>query len=176
VLERYGFVGTDYVVSGFLGRPGYMTAAQVLQMDEEGLVIGSHTVDHVDLAHAPLTAARAQIVAGKQAMEQLLGHPVLDFAYPYGGFNAAVETMVQQAGFRDAVTTMGGTTQTLAGRFELRRTHVGGAPSLAAFATMADLAAPTPTQLASIEHAPADGPLVVLDTEPIAVRQRRGVG
>src|SRR5579884_3268852 len=32
VLLRDGFVGTDFVVSGFVGRPGYMTAQQVQQV------------------------------------------------------------------------------------------------------------------------------------------------
>ena len=150
VMARYGFVATDYVVSGFLNRPRYMTAAQVSQMDADGMVIGSHTVHHVDLAAVPPAAARAEIAAGRSALEQLLGHPVLDFAYPYGGFNATVAQLVEQAGFRDAVTTMGGAVQSLNGRFELHRTEIGGAPSLATFAMAAGLPLPTGVQLATI--------------------------
>jgi peptidoglycan/xylan/chitin deacetylase (PgdA/CDA1 family) len=149
VLAKYGFVATDYVVSGFMGRPGYMSADQVRQMDASGMVIGSHTVHHVDLTSVPTEVARAEIDAGKSALEGLLGHPVLDFAYPYGGFNATVEQMVRDAGFRDAVTTRGGDIQTLAGAFELHRTHVSGTPTLASFANMADLPAPTEAQLAA---------------------------
>jgi peptidoglycan/xylan/chitin deacetylase (PgdA/CDA1 family) len=143
VLLKYGFVATDYVVSGFIGHSGYMSATQVKQMDAKGLVIGSHTVHHVDLATATPGVARAEIVGGKAALEQLLGHPVLDFAYPYGGFDSAVEQIVRDAGFRDAVTTMGGDTQTLIGAFELLRMHVGGAASLDEFARLAGLPLPT---------------------------------
>jgi peptidoglycan/xylan/chitin deacetylase (PgdA/CDA1 family) len=153
VMERYGFVATDYVVSGFLNRPRYMTAAQVQEMDAAGMVIGSHTVHHVNLANVPLPVALAEIEGGKAALEQLLGHPVLDFAYPYGGFDPAVEQLVQQAGFSDAVTTMGGDTQTLGARFALRRTELGGAPGLAAFAEDAGLPAPTGAQTAAISAA-----------------------
>jgi hypothetical protein len=60
---------------------------------------------------------------------------------------------VLQAGFRDAVTTMGGDVQTLAARFELRRTELGGAPSLAAFAEDARLPVPTEAQTAAISAA-----------------------
>jgi peptidoglycan/xylan/chitin deacetylase (PgdA/CDA1 family) len=153
VMVRYGFVATDYVVSGFLNRPRYMTAAQVQQMDAAGMVIGSHTVHHVNLATMPLPLALAEIEGGKAALEQLLGHPVLDFAYPYGGFNPAVEQLVQQAGFRDAASTMGGDAQSLADRFELRRTELGGTPSLAAFAQDAGLAVPSGAQIAAITAA-----------------------
>lgn len=150
VLHRYGFVATDYVVSGFIGHSGYMSAAQVRRMDAQGLVIGSHTMHHIDLAMTAPAVARAEIDGGKAALEQLLGHPVLDFAYPYGGFDSAVEQMVRDAGFRDAVTTMGGDTQTLTGAFELLRLHLGGAPSLDEFARLAGIPLPTAAVYAEI--------------------------
>jgi peptidoglycan/xylan/chitin deacetylase (PgdA/CDA1 family) len=158
VMARYGFVATDFVVSGFVNKPRYMTAAQVLQMEADGMVIGSHTVHHADLAVLPPAAALAEIQGGKAALEKLLGHPVLDFAYPYGAFNAVVAQLVQQAGFREAVTTMHGDVQTLNGRFELHRTEMGGAPSIATFSADAGVPLPSVSQLAVIvllAHQPA---------------------
>jgi peptidoglycan/xylan/chitin deacetylase (PgdA/CDA1 family) len=153
VMARYGFVATDFVVSGFLNRPRYMTAAQVRQMDAAGMVVGSHTVHHLDLATIPVAAARSEIDDGKAALEKLLGHPVLDFAYPYGGFNAAVEALVKQAGFRDAVTTLFGDVQDLNGPFAFHRIEIGGAPSLMTFAHDADLPPPTASQSIQIAAA-----------------------
>ena len=49
--------------------------------------------------------AAAEIGRSKADLEQLVGVPILDFAYPYGGVNAAVATQVLAAGFRDAVST-----------------------------------------------------------------------
>ncbi len=158
IMARYGFVATDFVVSGFVNRARYMTAAQVRQMEADGMVIGAHTVHHVDLTAQPVQVAHDEIVNSKNALEALLGHPVLDFAYPYGGFNAAVAQLVQQAGFREAVTTLGGDQQTLPGRFELHRSEMGGAPSLATFAWDADVPLPTAVELAAIvfmAHRPA---------------------
>lgn len=150
VMARYGFVATDYVVSGFVNRPRYMTAAQLVQMEADGMVIGAHTMHHVDLATVSPAVAHDEIVNSKIALERLLGHPVLDFAYPYGAFNAAVAQLVQQAGFREAVTTVRGLQQSLAGRFELRRIEVGGAPSLASFAQDACVPPPTTEQVTVI--------------------------
>lgn len=150
ILASYGFVATDFVVSGFLTRPGFMSAAQVRRMDADGMVIGSHTVDHVNLARISVPIARAEIDVGKATLEALLGHPVLDFAYPYGGFNPSVIQLVQQAGFRDAVTTMGGDLQALNQRFALHRIHIGGFnQTLASFATAAGLPRPDAEQTAS---------------------------
>jgi peptidoglycan/xylan/chitin deacetylase (PgdA/CDA1 family) len=158
VLAQYGFVATDFVVSGFIGRRSYMTAAQVLAMDAAGMVIGSHTVHHIDLAAVSLARARAEINGGKAALEKLLGHPVLDFAYPYGGFNAAVVELVQQAGFRDAVSTMYGDMQSLNGRFLLHRIEIGGVPTIGAFASDAGLPPPTPAQSSLIASLGAPPP------------------
>jgi peptidoglycan/xylan/chitin deacetylase (PgdA/CDA1 family) len=158
VMARYGFVATDFVVSGFINRPHYMTAAQILQMDAHGMVIGAHTAHHVDLAAVPSAVAHDEIYNSKSALETLLGHPVLDFAYPYGAFNATVALLAQQAGFREAVTTMGGDQQTLSGRFELHRTEMGGAPSLATLAQAAGVPRPTAAQsavIASLARQPA---------------------
>jgi peptidoglycan/xylan/chitin deacetylase (PgdA/CDA1 family) len=158
MMARYGFVATDFVVSGFVDTPRYMTAAQVRKMDADGMVIGSHTVHHVDLAALPPAAAAAEIDNGKSLLETLLGHPVLDFAYPYGAVDPAVEQLVQQAGFREAVTTTHGDLQTLDGRFGLLRTEVGGAPSLATFAADAGVPLPSVVQsavIAFLAHQPA---------------------
>ena len=40
-----------------------------------------------------------QISGSKADLEKLLGHPVRSFAYPYGDHNAAIDAMVQRAGY-----------------------------------------------------------------------------
>jgi peptidoglycan/xylan/chitin deacetylase (PgdA/CDA1 family) len=157
VMARYGFVATDFVVSAFVNRARYMTTAQILQMEADGMVIGAHTVHHVDLAVVSPAVARDEIFTSKSSLEGLLGHRVLDFAYPYGAFTPAVVQLVQQAGFREAVTTMPGNQQTFNGRFELLRTEIGGAPSLATFAQDAGVPQPSAAQfvvIAFLAHRP----------------------
>jgi peptidoglycan/xylan/chitin deacetylase (PgdA/CDA1 family) len=143
IMKRYGFVGTDFVVPGFLGHASYMTSAQVQQVDAEGMVIGAHTVHHVALAGVPFSVAQAEIDGSKQLLEQLLGHPVLDFAYPYGSYDPAVGNLVGLAGFRDAVTTYSSDVQYSSLPFVLNRYKVMGGESLAAFAGQALLPPPT---------------------------------
>jgi len=142
IMKRYGFVGTDFVVPGFLGHTSYMTPAQVQQVDAEGMVIGAHTVHHVALAKVPYSVAQAEIDGSKQLLEQLLGHPVLDFAYPYGSYDPAVGELVRLAGFRDAATTYSSDVQYFSLPFVLNRYKVMGGESLAAFAGQALLPPP----------------------------------
>jgi peptidoglycan/xylan/chitin deacetylase (PgdA/CDA1 family) len=134
VLRRNGLVGTVFVVSGFIGRQAYMNADQVREVDQLGMVVGCHTVNHVDLARTSAPVAEMQIKVSHQQLEALLGHKVEDFAYPYGGWNGGVEQMVLADGFRDAVTTRGGATLVLSQRGAWPRLHIDGADNLQAFA------------------------------------------
>lgn len=142
VLMANHFVATAYVVPGFLNTSSYMTPQQVQQVSADGMVIGAHTVHHVQLTRVSAAAAEAEITQSKALLEQLIGKPVLDFAYPYGSFNASIAAMVQQAGYRDAAATTWGTQQCLSTRFELHRFEVLGSGSLAAVASDAGVPGP----------------------------------
>lgn len=144
VLLREHFVATSFVVPGFLGTPTYMTPEQVQQVAAEGMVIGAHTVHHVELTRVAAPVASSEITTSKALLEQLIGQPVEDFAYPYGAVSPAVATMVAQAGFRDATATTWGTQQCLSNRSRLHRLEVLGSESLAAFASAAGVPAPPP--------------------------------
>src|ERR1700716_4257266 len=82
ILRSHDFQADLYVVSGFVGRPGYVTAAQVRESDRSGIEIGSHTVNHADLARTSADGVRAEVVDSKRYLETLLGHPIYSFCYP----------------------------------------------------------------------------------------------
>jgi peptidoglycan/xylan/chitin deacetylase (PgdA/CDA1 family) len=135
VLEADGFTATVFVVSGFVGHPGYMTAGDVAAAAAAGMTIGAHTVHHVALAHVPAALARVEIEVSRESLERLSGQRVADFAYPYGDTSRAVQAMVVAAGFQDAVTTVFGTTAAPWQQFSLSRVRIEGADTLASFAS-----------------------------------------
>lgn len=134
LLAEQGMTATAFVVSGFVGRPQYMTAAQVQGIVAMGMTVGAHTEHHVDLVREPLAVARQEIAGSRAALQALTGQPVLDFAYPAGQFDAQVVQLVQAAGFRDAVTEIPGIRLEAAQRFLLPRVRVFGGETLAEFA------------------------------------------
>lgn len=134
ILISHDFRAVAYIVSGFIGRSGYMTAQQVQEADRADIEIGSHTVDHADLTRQSWEGLRYQVTASKQVLEQLLGHPVVSFCYPSGGFSPAAVAAVQQAGYWNATTTRFGFVRTVDTRFVWGRLRVSGGESLALFA------------------------------------------
>jgi peptidoglycan/xylan/chitin deacetylase (PgdA/CDA1 family) len=134
ILHSHDFKAVAYVVSGFMGRPGYMSSAQVAEADRTGVEIGSHTVDHVNLTRQSFGSLIYELAASKQSLEQLLGHPVLAFCYPSGRFNPRVMSAVAAAGYEDATTTQWGSLRMLAGRYSWGRVRVSGGEGLQQFA------------------------------------------
>jgi peptidoglycan/xylan/chitin deacetylase (PgdA/CDA1 family) len=134
ILRAHDFSAVAYIVSGFIGWPGYMTADQVVAADRAGIEIGSHTVDHVNLAKQSAGGLAYQLQASKAALEHLLGHPVDGLCYPSGQFSPRVMAAAQAAGYQDATTTRYGSARTLADRFGWGRLRVPGGEGLDQFA------------------------------------------
>jgi peptidoglycan/xylan/chitin deacetylase (PgdA/CDA1 family) len=134
-LRDHGFDAVAYVVTGFIGRPGYLTRDQVVQLDRDELVeIGSHTQNHLDLTAVSAAQLRSEVAGSRAFLEELLGHEVLDFCYPAGRFNPAVVRAVQAAGYRDATTTAFGAWHSYGDRLAWTRVRVSGGEGLDEFA------------------------------------------
>lgn len=158
IMRSHGFTATDFVISGRMGWSGFMTPSQVVAADAMGFNIGAHTVDHVALA--ALSAARAtwEIKQSKLALEGLLGHPVLDFAYPYGSYNAFDMAQVKSLGFESAVSTLYGTVHSAGQLFYLSRQRLGGSLSLGYFANVVGGPPPSLAELRIIGATPTPTP------------------
>lgn len=135
ILRAHDFTAVAYIVSGFVGQPGYMTAAQITEADRIGIEIGSHTVSHANLARSSPGNVQYQVAASKQALEQLLGHPVVSFCYPSGQYNGSVAAAVQAAGYQDATTTAFGFVHYMYDRYTWSRLRISGGENLGDFAT-----------------------------------------
>jgi peptidoglycan/xylan/chitin deacetylase (PgdA/CDA1 family) len=105
MLKRYGLVATFYIVTNFVGQPGYMTWEQVAELRDAGMEIGAHTVGHPDLTTLDWETAGFEIAQSKADLEQHLSINVTSFCYPTGLYNAGIEEQVRAAGYINATTT-----------------------------------------------------------------------
>ncbi len=65
---------------------------------------GSHTVSHRQLTDLAPDQQKDEISRSKSDLEQLTGHEISSFAYPRGKYDQSIRDMVEQAGYRYAVT------------------------------------------------------------------------
>jgi peptidoglycan/xylan/chitin deacetylase (PgdA/CDA1 family) len=147
ILQSYGFTATSFVITGRMGRGGFMTPNQVLAADGMGFTIGAHTVDHVALAAQAPARANWEMKQSKLTLEDLLGHSVLDFAYPYGSFSQRDMAQARRLGFETAVSTLSGTVHSAGQLFELSRMRIGGGLPLTSFAHIVGGPPPTSAEL-----------------------------
>ena len=129
-LEALGWRGHCFVSTDAIGRPGFLSAAQLRELDSRGHVIGSHSASHPPRFSACSTEVmRREWSVSRQVLEGVLGHEVRTASVPGGYYSRAVAHAAREAGlgllFTSEPTTslldVGGIL--VAGRFTLRPGH-----------------------------------------------------
>lgn len=115
LLRDAGDTATFYVSSGFVGTPGHLASTQLRALVDDGMQIGAHTVHHVDLTTRSQSDVRKEISDSRSSLMRWSGTAVDSFAYPAGQYDARVERLVRDAGFRTAATTQPGLLSTPGG-------------------------------------------------------------
>lgn len=105
VLQRHGFTATFYIVSDFVGQPGYMSWEQLAALRDAGMEIGAHSASHPDLTTLDAVELQRQVAQPKAEIEARLGVRVASFCYPAGRYSGAVLEAVRAAGYESATTT-----------------------------------------------------------------------
>ena len=124
VLRPYGFAATSYITIEFLGKPGYLSAAQVRELPAVGFEIGCHSLTHSYLTEVDDERLREETAGAKDRLEQIAGVRVDHFSCPGGRSNARVTEAIKRAGFRTMATSRTGANSPGTTRFALRRVAV----------------------------------------------------
>lgn len=138
ILKKYGFVATEFMVSGFVNRPGFLTASELQQMQSSHIwQIESHTVTHPDLRKLKAEKIAQQVTQAKVDLSKLVGAPVNYFAYPYGSYNGKVLRALLHDGYLLAVSTRQGyANPSIDGPLLLNRIAVHQGLSIETFASL----------------------------------------
>lgn len=133
LLQKYGFRGTFFITVNLIGRPGYMTWDQVRALDQAGMDVQSHAMDHKPMSSFSLAGLAYQMGEARKTLMGRLGHDVRFFAYPAGDYNATAVQGATNAGYFGAFAKSGGSLQSVDWSYALRRQRVGGYASVDTF-------------------------------------------
>lgn len=116
-MRRHGFPSSVYAVTDLIGKDAawlpeeglpsapLMDADTLRRLDADPLVtIGSHTMGHARLAGLPASDLEREVSGSRAALEDVLGHAVTAFCYPFGSVDAAALAAVRRAGYDSALT------------------------------------------------------------------------
>jgi peptidoglycan/xylan/chitin deacetylase (PgdA/CDA1 family) len=101
-LKKYGFKGVFFIMTVSLGRPNYMSKAQVKEMSDAGHVIGSHTYDHQNVKNYQGEDWVTQIEKPTKTLKEVTGKEINHFAYPFGLWNKEAIPELKKRGFSSA--------------------------------------------------------------------------
>ncbi len=104
--------------------PRMLNWDQVREMHRSGIAFGSHTVTHPILSCLPQEELRKELMESRRQIVEQLNAPVVAFAYPNGrtaDFTEEAKTVLQECGYKYAVTTVRGFNLSSADPFELKR-------------------------------------------------------
>ena len=133
IMKKYGFVGTIYLIVDSIDKPGYMTKEQVKELIDAGFELGSHTLNHPNLANANLNNAKSQIETSKARLDKMFMYDVTSFCYPSGKYNDQVVKLIKGAGYSSAVTTAEGYVVPKSDLLRLPRLRVSGSAKFSDF-------------------------------------------
>jgi peptidoglycan/xylan/chitin deacetylase (PgdA/CDA1 family) len=141
LLQRYGFVGTFFLVTKPVddGNPDFLSWEQVKQMHAAGMRFEPHSWDHPDMRQRDYDFLVFQILAPKEAIEERTGVTCRFFAYPSGRYDPFVIDVLRSAHFWGGVLTDQGANHTLDDLFELRRVRVRGGGDIDEFGRILNL-------------------------------------
>lgn len=105
LLEKYGFRGTFFINIIPLGTHPGMEHEQIKLLHDRGHEIAAHTYSHTSLPRVKDSKVRFELMAGKNALEELIGSKVAGFSYPKGQFTRRIQRKVMTVGYLYARVT-----------------------------------------------------------------------
>tara|TARA_Y100000741_G_scaffold288507_1_gene228498 strand:+ start:1221 stop:1931 length:711 start_codon:yes stop_codon:yes gene_type:complete len=117
ILKKYSFKAICFIVSNHIGKYNVwdinkknynkkelMNNNDIKEWINNGMSIGSHTHNHLDLTKITQKEIKVEISLSKKILEDNFSKPILDFCYPFGKKNFEVYHEVKKL-YKSAFTT-----------------------------------------------------------------------
>ncbi|MDD5072916.1 MAG: polysaccharide deacetylase family protein [Candidatus Omnitrophica bacterium] len=128
VFKEYKIPATIFVISGSIGKPDFVNAAQMKEMSDAGIDIESHSVTHPFIEGSTKEGFEREAVESKKAIEAITGKPVYTFCFPYGGFNDYTRDILRDAGYKAGFVTMPRDNSIALDAYRLKRVKIASGP------------------------------------------------
>ncbi len=97
ILTSFGLSATFFIITGRVGSTGYMSWAQLREMQDGGMQIESHTHSHTPLELLSNEKIKWELTHSRQIFEDNMGKQVGCISLPHGSFSDSVLEVVRQS-------------------------------------------------------------------------------
>jgi peptidoglycan/xylan/chitin deacetylase (PgdA/CDA1 family) len=109
-LKKYHLPATIFIATAYVQKKMHLgnlllpmlSWNQIVEMINNNIDIGAHTVSHLDLSRIDIQSAKKEILESKIEIEKETGKKVDYLAYPYGRYKNDIINLVRRLGFRCA--------------------------------------------------------------------------
>ncbi len=137
LLRKYGFRGTFYVSSGFVGTPRHVTWGQMRAMRAAGSEVACHGTEHLDLSTLDREGQEREAGGCMRRLARYLGGTrATTYAYPAGKYDDTTFDVMRSIGIRAAFTEVPATVSDLRRPYLLPRLRVRHDDDLQHFAAL----------------------------------------
>jgi peptidoglycan/xylan/chitin deacetylase (PgdA/CDA1 family) len=104
-LLKRGMMAKFFVLTGQLGKKGYLAQEQVIEMSREGMTIGTHGMYHRPWRRLGAVTLHEEIFEAKERLESLLGKPITEAACPFGVYDRRTLSALRKSGIKRVYTS-----------------------------------------------------------------------
>ncbi len=105
-LKKYNFGATFYITTSLINSRLGFSEDQIRTLSENGMEIGSHTVNHVFLSNLSDDELNYELVESKKHIETIIQEPVTSLSLPGGRGNRRIVEAAQRAGYEALCTSV----------------------------------------------------------------------
>tara|TARA_B100001964_G_C14105777_1_gene541454 strand:- start:307 stop:1044 length:738 start_codon:yes stop_codon:yes gene_type:complete len=97
-----------FIVPSYVGRPNYLTWKQIKSLSDNGMEIGSHSLNHVDMVSVSKLQRMSELNDSRKIIEDQISKSIRSFSFPFGQFNNEVIKDVFDSGYEYCFTSKPG--------------------------------------------------------------------
>jgi peptidoglycan/xylan/chitin deacetylase (PgdA/CDA1 family) len=149
LLRERGMVGEFFITTDFIGRDGYVTAADVRLLAEAGMGIQSHGGSHRYLSDLSKEELEGELAESKFRLEGHCDAPVIALALPGGRGGERERVAARSTGYRYLLNSEPGCNRRKASNGYLQRLPITRLTTLEQFSAMVQWRGTTPRLLSA---------------------------
>ena len=141
ILKKFNFPAELFVYTDIVGKSGkFVTWDDLIEMEKDGINIQCHSKSHANLRKYKNNPKRLRREIGdaKKIIEEKTGAKCEFFAYPYGKITDMIHPLLDEYGYRGAVTINMGFVEPDYNKYRVRRTSISGEYDMSLFEFIMD--------------------------------------
>ena len=108
ILKKYNFTASVFLTTKYIGQCSewnspsepLLTWDEILTMEKNGILFGSHGHSHQDLTGLIEKQVREELEISKKILEEKLKRPISYIAYPFSKSNGMIENLAAKCGYK----------------------------------------------------------------------------